>query len=136
MNDFKISEISLCYAKYPLQNETSIASLLVNEVHPSRRINQYSVRLTTLNTCIYPVLLYGCQTWSRSESQKMSIDVCQRKTERKLLGITNRGKISNRRLQELAEAENLTQRAAWTKWRWGGHVARQQRSQLQCGIPT
>ena len=56
----------------------------------------------------------------------MSIDVCQRKTERKLLGITNRGKISNRRLQELTETENLTQRAAWTKWRWGGHVARQQ----------
>jgi hypothetical protein len=76
-----------------------------------------SLRLTEINTCIYPVLLYGCQTWSPTESQKMSVDVCQRKMERKLLGITNRDKISNRRLQELTEAENPTQRAACTKWR-------------------
>ena len=26
-----------------------------------------SLRLTTLNTCIYPDLLYGCQTWSENE---------------------------------------------------------------------
>jgi hypothetical protein len=54
-----------------------------------------SLRLTTVNTCIYPVLLFGCQTWSPTESQKMSIDVCQRKTERKLLDITNRVTVSN-----------------------------------------
>jgi hypothetical protein len=78
------------------RSHTSMGSLMVNEVHPPRPINR---RLTTLNTCIYPVLLYCCQTWSPTESQKMSIDVCQRKMERKLLGITNRDRISNRRLQ-------------------------------------
>jgi hypothetical protein len=46
--------------------------------------------------------------------------------DRKVLGIINRDRISNRRLQELMEVENLTQQAAWTKWRWGGHVVRQQ----------
>jgi hypothetical protein len=48
-------------------------------------------------------------TWFPTESQKMSIDVCQRKMERKVLGITNRDRISNRRLQELTEVENLMQ---------------------------
>ena len=47
-------------------------------------------------------------------------------TVRKVLGIVNRDRISNWRLQEIAEEENLTQRVACTKWSWGGHVARQQ----------
>ena len=43
-----------------------------------------------------------------------------------VLDIANKDRIFNRRLQEITKAENLTQRAAWTKWRWGGRVARQQ----------
>ena len=48
---------------------------------------------------------------------------------------TNRDRISNRSLQKLAEAENLTQRAAWTKWRWGGHVVRQQQDRWAQSTP-
>ena len=84
------------------------------------------LRLEALNTCVFPVLLYGCQTWALTDRQRKSIEICQRKMERKILGITPRDRVSNTRLQEITASENAAQQASITKWRWGGHVARQQ----------
>ena len=37
--------------------------------------------------CILPILTYGAQTWSLTESQKSRLKVCQRSMERSLLSI-------------------------------------------------
>ena len=37
--------------------------------------------------CILPILTYGAETWSLTESQKSRLKVCQRSMERSLLSI-------------------------------------------------
>ncbi|KAJ4449840.1 hypothetical protein ANN_01246 [Periplaneta americana] len=44
----------------------------------------------------------------------------------KAVCISLRDRIFNRKLQEITASENIGQRAAAIKWKWGGHVARQQ----------
>ena len=53
------------------------------------------IRLNALDTCIMPVLLYASQTGSLTNKHKNTIEVCQRKMVRKILGISTRGRISN-----------------------------------------
>ncbi|KAJ4445318.1 hypothetical protein ANN_07123 [Periplaneta americana] len=49
-----------------------------------------------------------------------------RKMERKIVGVSLKDKVSNTALQKITASENITQKALITKWKWGGHVARQQ----------
>ena len=81
-------------------------------------------RLEALSTCVFPGLLCGCQTWSLTTRQRKTMDACQRRMERKVLGITLKDKISNARLQNITATVSIGQRATATKWKWGGHVAR------------
>lgn len=82
------------------------------------------LKLEVLQTCVYPTLLYGCQTWSTTNRQMNALEICQRKMERKILGITMRDRISNESLSQMASTTNVTQRANKLKWKWGGHIAR------------
>ena len=66
-----------------------------------RNLNR-RLRFEALESCIFPGLLYGCQTWKLTENQKKKIQVCQRKTERKILGISLRNRIPNARIRALA----------------------------------
>lgn len=85
-----------------------------------------NLRLQALTTCIFPVLLYGCQTWALTARQKNTLAVCQRGMERKILGISLKDRINNKRLQEITSSKNIVHEAARIKWRWGGHVVRLQ----------
>ncbi|KAJ4427351.1 hypothetical protein ANN_24971 [Periplaneta americana] len=96
-----------------------------NEPPRSLSINR-RLRLEALNACVFPVLTYGCQTWALTERQKTNIDICHRKMERKIVGVSLRNKVCNTALQKITASENITEKALITKWKWGGHVARQQ----------
>ncbi|KAJ4447264.1 hypothetical protein ANN_09268 [Periplaneta americana] len=82
------------------------------------------LKFEVLQACVYPTLLYGCQTWSTTNRQMNALEICQRKMERKILGITMRDRISNESLSQMASTTNVTQRANKLKWKWGGHIAR------------
>lgn len=82
------------------------------------------LRFEVLESCIFPILLYGCQTWSLVDKLKQSIQVCQRKMQRKILGISLQDRISNEELRNLSSDADVLERATKLKWKWGGHVAR------------
>ena len=63
-----------------------------------------------------PVLLYASQTWSLTTKHKNTIEVCQRKVLRKILGISTRDRISNNHLQEWSILKNAAQQASRSKW--------------------
>ena len=44
------------------------------------------IKIKALESCIFPSLLYDCQTWNLTEKQKKNLQICQRKMERKILG--------------------------------------------------
>lgn len=84
------------------------------------------LRFEVLESCIFPILLYGCQTWSLVEKLKKTIQIVQRKMQRKILGISLRDRISNDTLRSLSSDADALERAMKLKWKWGGHVARLQ----------
>ena len=82
------------------------------------------IRLDCLDTCLMPVPLYASQTWSLTTKNKNTIEVCQRKMARKILGVCARDRISNTQLQEWSMLKSAAQQASRSKWKWAGHIAR------------
>lgn len=81
-------------------------------------------KIQALETCVYPVLLYGCQTWSLTGKHRTKLQTCQRKMMRKIMGVSLKEKIPNATLYQLADTQDITHAAITSKWKWGGHVAR------------
>ncbi|PSN36639.1 hypothetical protein C0J52_22290 [Blattella germanica] len=77
-------------------------------------------------SCVYPVQLYGCQTWTLTSKLKNKIGICQRKMQRKILGVTRRDRIPNTVLRQRTQATEIEHLATSKKWKWGGHVTRLQ----------
>lgn len=69
-----------------------------------------SVKRKVFNSFILPCLTYGCQTWALIKTQKAKIQVCQRKIERNMLGITPREKISNSKIKKKTKSNNQNTR--------------------------
>ena len=77
-------------------------------------------------SCVFPSLLYGCQTWNLTEKQKKDLQTCQRKIEMKILGLSLKDRVPNTMIREITKLGDVAQRASRLKWKWGGHVARLQ----------
>ncbi|KAJ4445229.1 hypothetical protein ANN_07030 [Periplaneta americana] len=56
------------------------------------------------------------------------------------VGVSLKDMVSNTALQKITASENITEKALITKWKWGGHVARQQQGRWgekpPCGTRT
>ena len=51
-----------------------------------------------LNECILPVMTYGCETWSLSNTQLEKLVTTQRKMERIMIGVTLKDRNSTNRI--------------------------------------
>lgn len=76
------------------------------------------------NQCILPVLTYGAETWVTTKGILQKLIVTQRAMERRLVGITLRDRISNKRLRRQSKVSDIVKRVAKLKWQWAGHIAR------------
>ena len=59
-----------------------------------QKINR-KLKFETLEYCIFPALLYSCHIWTLSEKQRVTIQTCQRKMHREILGITLQDRMTN-----------------------------------------
>ena len=50
--------------------------------------------------------------------------VCQRKMERKMLGIKQIDRVPNTTIREKTKVNDIIEVMTKTKWKWAGHVAR------------
>ena len=76
------------------------------------------------NQCIIPTMTYGCQTWSLTKDIANKMEVCQRKMERKMLGLKQIDRIPNSTIRERSKVDDILKVITKTKWKWAGHVAR------------
>ncbi|XP_047998342.1 uncharacterized protein LOC125235798 [Leguminivora glycinivorella] len=83
-----------------------------------------SLKRKLVDMCILPVLTYGAQTWSLTESQKSKLKVCQRDIERSILGVKRTDRIRNTTLRSKTRIADVGERTARLKWDWAGHVCR------------
>ncbi|GJQ84465.1 hypothetical protein Trydic_g15671 [Trypoxylus dichotomus] len=69
-----------------------------------------------------PVLAYGVETML----YEVKLKTTQRAIERVMLGVSLRDKITNHEIRQSTGVEDVMERVARNKWRWPGHLARQE----------
>jgi len=77
-----------------------------------------------LEKCIFPALVYGCQTWTLTKKNENVLEIQKRKFLRSILKIKQKDKVSNRILESKAKSKSVLNMAKKLKWNWGGHVLR------------
>ena len=82
------------------------------------------IKQHVMDTCILPVMLYGAQTWTLNKHEKNMLSICQRKMERKLLGVSLMDKIRNTIIRDKSKIKDVIKTADCIKWKWGGHIIR------------
>jgi len=70
--------------------------------------------------------MYGCETWKMNEGDAKKMDVFQNRCLRRIMKIKWQDKISNRELLERANVERLSEEVRRRRWRFLGHILRQQ----------
>ncbi|EYB83168.1 hypothetical protein Y032_0341g3004 [Ancylostoma ceylanicum] len=89
-----------------------------------RKTKDVNTRAHLFNTNVLPALLYGCETWTIRETDKMKLLTTQRAMERKVLQIRLRDRIRNEEIRKRTLFKDAYDDATERKLRWAGHVAR------------
>lgn len=76
------------------------------------------------NTCILPVMTYGCQTWSLTNHNIHKLETCQHSMERSMLSIKLKDKIKLNTIRKKTKITDVTYCVKKLKWRWAGHMIR------------
>ena len=98
--------------------------------HSTRRLfESRSISLTTrkrmLKTYVWSPLLYGCETWSISDSDRRKLDAFEMWCCRRMLKISWRDHITNEDvLERVCEQRNLYASICRRRAQWLGHVIR------------
>ena len=101
------------------------AFVKLNRVWSSSSVSRRT-KIRLYKTLVKPVLMYGCETWKMNESDAKKIDVFQNRCLRRVMKIKWQDKISNRELLERAKVEKLSEEVRRRRWRFIGHILRQQ----------
>lgn len=78
------------------------------------------------NQCVLPTMTYGAETWTTTKYLEQKLRTAQRAMERKMLHITLRDKIKNSEIRDKTKVIDIMDKIKEAKWRWAGHLARQQ----------
>lgn len=78
-----------------------------------------------MDMVILPVFTYGAATWSLSDHSIHRLQVEQRAMERIFMKVSLRQKLRNEKIRKKSKIIDVADHAKQLKWRWAGHVARQ-----------
>lgn len=87
-----------------------------------------NLKRKVFNACILPVMTYGMETMTLTIKSANKLRTTQRAIERLMLGISLRDHNRNEQIRRKTKVEDVMKAIATMKWRWVGHVARQEKS--------
>ena len=96
----------------------------LNYIFKDKKVPLYLKR-KVYDSCVLPVITYGLETTAITRKVAEQLRVTQRAMERVMLGFTLRDKIRNSQLRDKTRITDVIERVASLKWRWIGHIARQ-----------
>lgn len=82
-------------------------------------------KFKVFNSCIIPIITYGCQTWGLTKKQHQKLNVCQNHMERSILNIKLRDRVKLSIIKEKSKTKTITKIIKQQKWRWTGHMMRE-----------
>jgi len=89
-----------------------------------------SLVAATYRTIIFPVVLYGCETWSLTLREERKLRVFENMVLRRIFGprgdeVTGElRRLYNEELNDLYSSPNIVRVTKSRRMRWAGHVAR------------
>lgn len=95
----------------------------LKEIVKSKDIGNH-IKKKTFETCILPVLTYGCETWSTTLHHRERLIKCQRAMERSMLGLKIKDRVRNIDIRTRTKLTDILTRIDVQKWRWAGHLLR------------
>ena len=82
------------------------------------------LKTRVFNECVLPVLTYGSETWSLTETAMSKLKRTQRSMERSMIGVTLRDRKRNSWIRAKTGVIDIAAKIAKLKWQWAGHVVR------------
>jgi hypothetical protein len=94
----------------------------------SSRLISKNLKIKIYKTAIFPVVLYGCETWSLTLGGKHRLRVFENRVLRKIFGPKreedgSRRKLHNHELHDLYSSLNIVRVIKSRRMKWAGHVA-------------
>lgn len=83
-----------------------------------------TIKRKLFDTCILPVLTYGCQTWALNKSHYKKLEICQNAMERSMMGKRLSDKVRNIDIKKCTKTKDITTTIKKLKWKWAGHTIR------------
>ena len=78
--------------------------------------------------------MYGADTWATTKWQERRLDVNEMRMLRWMCGVTEKDKITNKRVRGSAYVAPLTKKITDKRLNWYGHVKRREEGQVLRGI--
>ena len=97
----------------------------LGKVWAAREIGR-GTRIHLFKTLVRPVLLYGCKTWKITKADERRLNSFQCQCLRRILRIRWQQRISNNRVVEMAEINNISCEKRRRRWNWLVHVLRRE----------
>lgn len=82
------------------------------------------IKRKLFDTCILPVLTYGCQTWALNKSQIRKLTTCQNAMNRSMMGKKRSDKIRIETIRNHTKTRDVIVTIKKLKWKWAGHTVR------------
>jgi hypothetical protein len=88
-----------------------------------------NIKRKTYRSIIFPVVLYGCKTWSLTLRVECRLRVFEKKVLSRLFGAKRKeltgdwGKLHSKELTDLYYSQNIIRVIKPRRMRWAGHVA-------------
>ena len=110
----------------------SKARAAFNNLQNVWKSGQYTsrIKLKLYNSCVVPILLYGCECWRMTEADQQKLSTFHTKNLRRILRIFWPNKISNQDLLKRCDQEDMGTIIKRRRWRWIGHVLRKDQQDL------
>lgn len=93
------------------------------EIMKNKEISIF-IKRKLFDTCILPVLTYGCQTWSLNKNHLRKLEACQKAMERSMMGKKLSDRIRTVDIKKYTKTKDVTVTIKNLKWKWIGHTIR------------
>ena len=81
-------------------------------------------KLRILNTCVLPILIYGCESWTIKKGMENRLITTENKWLRRILRIGYKEHITNEEIRKRTRQPSIIEVIRKRRMRWAGHVLR------------